>query len=55
MTILVLTVGTTITTIIFNKMIQSIKEYREAVARAEAREARRQATLALRKKLNAMG
>ena len=55
MTILVLTIGITINAIMANKAVKEVKRYHEALAKAEAREARRQEALAARKKLAAMG
>ena len=55
LTILVLTIGITAIGYMANKMVQEIKRYHEALAKAEAREARRQEALAARKKLAARG
>lgn len=55
MTILVLTVGITAISFMANKMVQEVKRYHEVLAKAEARERRRQEALAARKKLAARG
>ena len=48
MTMLVLTIGITAIAFMANKMVQEIKRYHEALAKAEARERRRQEALAAR-------
>ncbi len=48
MTLLVLTIAITAISFVANKMVQEIKRYNEALAKAEARERRRQEALAAR-------
>ena len=55
MTMLVLTIGITAIAFMANKMVKEIKRYHEVLAKAEAREVRRQEALAARKKLAARG